>query len=65
MDPLTLLLYVGTLWRDAEPGSDLPYVPDAALDGPIPPYCTADEQDADFPWLDMYTDVWDTQEEPK
>lgn len=56
MNQSTLLIYVGTLWRDAENGSD----------GPIPePYCIPDEEDVDFPWLDMYDDVRDTQEEPK
>lgn len=51
-----LLIYFGTLWKEAEPSAD----------SPIPqPYCIPDSEDIDFPWLDMYVDVWDTQEEPK
>lgn len=65
MNQSTLLIYVGTLWRDAENGSDGPYVTDA----PIPPYCIPDEgvsfdttpEDVDFPWIGDYVDVWDTQ----
>lgn len=55
-----LFPYVSTIWHDPNPCQDQVSIP---YEGELPilPYCVSDEQDADFPWLDSYDSVLDTQ----